>query len=107
MMARPFIILLAGSLLAAATNSAHAERRSKRDRDRDRDDEAETTKVAKRGIGGEDRRRAAKSIDEDEEQGDEEEEAPKKRKKKKGVANAPGETEPADSDGPEAIGSVG
>lgn len=104
MMTRPFIILLAGSLLATAT--AHAERRSKRDRDRDRDDEVETTKVAKRGIGGEDRRRAAKSIDEDDEQDDEE--TPRKRsKKKKGVANAPGETEPADSDGPEALATVG
>lgn len=113
MMTRPFIILLAGSLLAAAAGTADAERRTKRDRrDRDRDDEsAETAKVAKRGIAGEDRRRAAKSIDEDDEQAAaEEDDAPKKKRKKKGVANAPGETaetDATDSDGPEAIATVG
>ncbi|MDQ3338660.1 MAG: TolC family protein [Myxococcota bacterium] len=107
MMTRPFIILLAGSLLSAAT--ANADRRSKRDRDRDRDEETEesASRVAKRSIGGEDRRRAAKSIEEDEESDIvEDEDRPKKKKKrsKERVANAPGET--PDSDGPEAIGVV-
>ena len=102
MMTRPFIILLAGTLLSAAT--ANADRKSKRDRDRD-DEEEETTRVAKRSIGGDDRRRAAKAIDEDEEQVPDDDDRPKKKKKskKERVANAPGDTEP-DSDGPEAVG---
>jgi outer membrane protein TolC len=102
MMTRPFIILLAGTLLSAAT--AQADRRSKRDRDRDEDAEEETTtRVAKRSIGGEDRRRAAKSIEADEET-DEDDRPKKKKKNKERVADAPGET--PDSDGPEAIGVV-
>lgn len=99
MMTRPFIILLAGSLLAAGT--ANAERRSKRDRDRDDSDE-ETTRSAKRSIGGEDRRRAAKSIEDDEDVASDEDDRPKKKKKK--TAAAPGET--PDTDGTEAIGYV-
>jgi hypothetical protein len=105
MMTRPFIILLAGTLLAAGT--AHAERRSKRDRDRDRggdEEEETTTKNAKRSIGGDDRRRAAKSIEEDEDvDASEEDDRPSKKKKKK-TAAAPGET--PDTDGTEAIGYV-
>ena len=103
MMTRPFIILLAGSLLSAAT--AHAERRTKRDRDRDDSaEEDETRKVAKRSIGGEDRRRAARAIEEDDESDIVEDEDQPKKKKRRKVANAPGET--PDSDGPEAIGIV-
>src|SRR5436190_6790872 len=91
MMTRPFIILLAGTLLSAAT--AHADRKK-----RNREDDEEV--VTKRSIGGEDRRRAAKSIEEDDDQ--EEEATPKKKKKK--TAQAPGEV--VDSDGPEAVGIV-
>jgi outer membrane protein TolC len=102
---RPFIILLAGSLLSATAN---ADRTSKRHRDRDDSAEEESTsRVAKRSIGGEDRRRAAKAIEEDEESDIvEDEDRPKKKKKrsKERVANAPGDT--PDSDGPEAIGVV-
>jgi outer membrane protein TolC len=92
MMTRPFIILLAGALLSAAT--ANADKRSKRDRDRD--DEEETTRSAKRSIGGEDRKRAARSIDDDEVDQEEDVERPKKKAKKK-IGQAPGDT-----DGPEA-----
>ena len=98
MMTRPFIILLAGTLLSATAN---ADRRSKRDRD-DEEEAASTTRVAKRSIGGEDRRRAARSIEDDE--NDEDDQPTKKKKpKKERVANAPGDV---DSDGPEAIGIV-
>jgi outer membrane protein TolC len=101
MMTRPFIILLAGTLLSAAT--ANADRRSKRDRDDATQEDDETKRVAKRSIGGEDRRRAARAIEEDEESDIVEDDRPKKKKRKK-TANAPGET--PDSDGPEAIGIV-
>lgn len=113
MMTRPFIILLAGTLLAATT--ASAERRGKR-RDRDRDDE-DVERVARRSIGGDDRRRAARAIEEDDEdldvvdrRDDDADDRPRRKKKKKArrggrVANAPGET-PPDSDGPEAIGAL-
>src|SRR5688572_12773004 len=94
MMTRPFIILLAGALLSAAT--ANADRKTKRDRDRDDDDEEETTRSAKRSIGGEDRRRAARSIEEEDEDDDDR----PKRKKKERVSQAPGET--PDRDGAEA-----
>ena len=105
MMTRPFIILLAGTLLSVAT--ANADRRSKRDRDRDDDsaeDEDSTRAVAKRSIDGNDRRRAARAIEEDDESDIVEEDDRPKKKRKRKVANAPGET--PDSDGPEAIGIV-
>ncbi len=78
MMTRPFIILLAGTLLSSTVASADRRRRANDD-----DDESEPTRAAKRSIGGEDRRRAARAVEDDDRDATEDEDRPRKRKIRK------------------------